>query len=420
MHATHTSLFLPAMLLAAAAHAQVLPGDLGVTGFSTTQFSTLSSAGAPTGYTTSGFLGTGTSQSILWDPNDTQSFLIGGFGFVGRATITGPGAATYAFIGSVNTACQMSFDAAGQLIIADAGTDQIRRMDPTTGTVVDLTVGPQPWGTSVNAGAYEPATGDVIVGNQGGIFRLVLSTSTVTTIATGLGGFLSGIAFDPLNGDIIATVLTANRLVRVTSAGTVTDIMTPGAVSGPNAVDITQDGSFVLAGSTGRVFIVPYAGGGATVFGTISAPTGTTSGVSVARFGGYAIPYGTACAAVSGPTTLSGSGLVAIGGNLTLTSGNHAPATLGVQTFGFSNTTHQNFPLPLLLDPLLGTNNCFLHASIDTTLILFTDAGTPASLSYTLSFTPAFAGFRLYAQQAVFEAVPGGLSWTNGVAVIIP
>jgi hypothetical protein len=46
---------------------------------------------------------------VLWDPANPNDFLIGGFGFVGRATIAGPGSASYTLItNNVGIVSQMS------------------------------------------------------------------------------------------------------------------------------------------------------------------------------------------------------------------------------------------------------------------------------------------------------------------------
>jgi hypothetical protein len=255
---------------------------------------------------TPGFQGTSaaTSQSILHDPANFNDFIIGGFGFVGRATITGPGAVSYALItNGISEACQLSWDNAGNIVVADAGTDRVRQLT-TGGVITDLSVGAQAWGTSLNAGAYEPATGDVIVGNSGGLYRLPNGVPTSVPIVTGLGGFVSVVAFDPATGDILATVLSISRIVRVTSGGTVTDIV---------------------------------------------------------------------------------------------------------------NTAYGAIPLPLLLDPILGTSSCFLNVSPDYSPVAFADAAGAMAVSFTP--TPPFAGQTIYIQHSVLEGVPGGLSFSNGVSI---
>src|SRR5262245_39554395 len=105
--------FAAAVLLSSAASfAQVAPGDIAVTGFSTSAFGVISPGPVVTGYATPGF--GGLAQAILWDPAHPNDFLVGGVGFVGRATITGHGTVSYSPITSaVGVVSQMSWDAAG-------------------------------------------------------------------------------------------------------------------------------------------------------------------------------------------------------------------------------------------------------------------------------------------------------------------
>ena len=232
---------LSATLLCATLSAKVASCDIGATGFSTNVFGVIGAGATVTGYATPGFQGTGpaTSQAILWDPAHPNDFIVGGFGFVGRATITGPGAVAYALItNNVGIVSQMSWDGSGGIVIADSG-GQVRRLDPATGAVVDLSAGAQPWGTSLNAGAIDRASGDVVVGGNGALYRLANGSATGATIVGGLGGFVTGVAFDPVTGEIVATVLTVNRLIRVDRGGTVTDVAPPGSLPGPNAFTLT-------------------------------------------------------------------------------------------------------------------------------------------------------------------------------------
>ena len=253
---------LLACLLSATVSAQVAIGDIAVTGFSTTTFAVIGAPPSVTSYPTPGFQGTGTSQAILWDRAQPNDFIVGGFGFVGRASITGPGSASYSLItNGIGTAAQMTWDDNGQLVVADSGTGQVRRLDPVTGVVVDLSTGPQPWGTSLSAGAWDPISGDVVVGGSGAIYRLANGSATGTLIVGGLGGFVSAIAFDHVTGEIVATVLTVNRLIRVDSGGNVTNIAPPGSIPGPNALDIDQNGDFIAGGGTGQVYRVLHDGG---------------------------------------------------------------------------------------------------------------------------------------------------------------
>lgn len=259
------------------ASAQVT-GEIGVTSFNTAQAAVLDLTGAQVNFTTPGF-GGGTSQSILWDPSSPSDFYVGGFGFVGRLTVTGPGTSTYTLITTgVNTAAQMSFDAGGQIIVADAGIDQLVSVDPASGTVTPITSGTQPWGTSLNAATFDPITGDILAGSSGAIHRV--TGGVATTIVTGFTGFVSGLAIDPLSSDAMATILTSNRLLRIDAANTVTDEIPAGTLSAMNSISVDENGDFVVNSST-NVYRVPNGGGTPTLVGSVTGLGTSISGVSV-------------------------------------------------------------------------------------------------------------------------------------------
>lgn len=420
MHLLHR--FALALVAAPFAAAQTAVGDIAITGFSSNVFGIFGGAGPVTGYTTGGFLGSGTSQTIVWDDANPTSFLLGGFGFIGRATILGPGSVSYTLLTTnVGIVSQLSFDAQRQIVFADSGIAQIRRLDPQTGTVVDVTTGSQPWGFDLNAGALDPLTGDYIAGGNGDLWRLPAGSSTAnaTPLATNLGGYVTGVAFDPVTGDVLATVLTANRVVRVDGTGAISDVAPPGSVPGPNALDIDENGDLVTGGGTGQVYRVPRSGGSPTFLVNNTSPFGAVNGVAVAFGGGYGRPFGSGCNASAGPATLRASGPFRSGSTVTTTSSGHAPNTLGVLVLGVSATTWQGLSLPLALDPLLGTSGCSLHVSGDVTVAGVASASNPASLSFAIPLPPTFAGQRFFAQHVGLEAVAGGLSWSNGLAFAI-
>ena len=415
MHIRNILLLTVPLTIATTLAAQVQPGDVGMVGFSTNAFG-IATGGTVTPYVTAGFQGTGaaTSQSILHDPLAPNDFVIGGFGFVGRASITGAGTTNYTLItNGIATAAQMSWDFAGNLVVADAGIDQVRQVSPA-GVVTDLSTGTQPWGTNVNAGAFQATTGDVIVGGNGGLFRLAVGTTTGVPIVTGLGGFVSWVTFDPCNGDILAAVLTANRLIRVDSAGTVTDLAPAGTVATPNALELDRDGNLLVGGTNGRLFRVDYDGS-ATLLATNASPTTNVAGLAVARSGGFAMPFGTRCNGASGPATLSATGPYAVGTPFSTTSIRHAPLSIGLWIAGLSNVSFNGLPLPLSLDPLLATSGCFLNVSADVTTVALVDAA--GAMTFTLTAPASFAGQRLFVQHTVLENVPGGFSFSNGVCL---
>jgi hypothetical protein len=414
---------LVACVLSTMAPGQVAQGDIAVTGFSTGAFGVISAGPTVTGYNATSFQGTGTatSQAILWDRAQPTSFLIGGFGFVGRATITGTGSVSYALItNNVGIVAQMSWDETGGVVFADSGTNQVRRLDPVTAVVVDLSSGAQPWGSDLSSGALDPVTGDFVCGGSGAIYRLASGSPVATTVVTGLGGFVSAIAFDPLTGEIVATVLTANRLVRVAAGGIVTNVAPAGSIPGPNALAIDQNGDYITGGGTGQVYRVAHAGGSPVFIASNTSPPNAVNGLAVAGGGGFGIPFGQSCNGASGLVALTATGPFTVGSTVTTVSTNHAPNSIGVLVAGLSNTTHLGIPLPLLLDPFFGTAGCYAHVSLDATFVAVTSATSPATLTFSFPLTAGFSGFRFYAQHVCFEPVPGGFSWSNGLVFEVP
>ncbi len=411
----HTAL-LAALLVIPSVAAQTLVGDIALTGFSTTSFGILQTSVAP--YATAGF-GGGTSQTILWDDASPHTFWLAGFGFLGRAQILGPGSVSYALrTTNVGIACNLSFDEQRRLVFSDAGSGQMRRFDPVTNLVTDLTSGAQPWGGDLNCHAFDPLTGDVLAGGNGAIYRLPAgaTTANATPVVSGLGGYVTGIAFDPITGEALATVLTVNRVIRIASGGGVTNVCPSGSVPGPNALDIDHNGDLIAGGGTGQVYRIPRAGGTPVFLVNNTSPNGNVNGIAVVGGRGYGRPYGDACNAAFGLATLRASGAFRVGQTITMTSINHAANSPGVLVLGLSNTNYLGNPLPLLLDPLLGTSGCSLLASGDVTFAGTAGNVGPANLSFSLLLPPSFGGQRFYAQHVGLEVVAGGLSWSNGLA----
>jgi hypothetical protein len=411
LHSFLLPTLLPFVLPVASATAQVVAGDIATTRFSTTSFD-IQRGSTTTPYTTAGFGGTGSSFAVLWDPTSPNDFLVGGFDFVGRATITGPGAVSYSLIStSVGIVVGMSWDNEHRVVFIDAGAGQVRQLDPASGQIVDLSIGAQPWGLDANAGAFDPATGDTVVGGNGALYRLRRGTTTAVPIVSGLGGYISGVTFDPVTGDVIATVLTVNHMIRVDAAGAVSNVVP--SLSGPNSVATDQNGDFVVCGGTGQVWSVPRAGGSFTLIGGATA-LAPVNDISVAGGGGGAYAYGQGCAGASGIVQLRATAPFRPGVAIATTSSNHAGNGLGVLILGFSNTDHAGAALPFSLDSMLGTSGCFLNTSMDA-IVLGTVVG--GALTFPVTVPQWYAGLPLYAQHACFESVAGGVSWSNGVAI---
>jgi hypothetical protein len=321
---------------------------------------------------------------------------------------------------NVGIVSQMSWDNSGWIVFVDSTAAQVRRLEPNTGTVVDVTIGVQPWGTELSAGAFHPGNGDIVVGGNGGIWRVPAGATTGVPIVSGLGGYVTGIQFDPVTGEVLATVLTVNRVIRIDATNTVSNVAPPFSVPGPNALAIDQNGDLVAGGGTGQVYRIPRTGGSPTFLAANTSPANAVNGLTVVGAGGYAMPFGSSCAASHGPMVLRASGPFLVGSTVTTRSTNHVANAVGVLAFGLSRTNWLGVPLPLSLDPLLGTAGCDLLLSPDLTVAGIATAASPAELAISFVVPPTFAGQTLYLQHASLEPVAGGLATSNGLVLHLP
>lgn len=144
---------------------------------------------------------------------------------------------------------------------------------------------------------------------------------------------------------------------------------------------------------------------------------GVTDLRGIEPLGGFAPPLGYGCSGAAGPVHLAVTGWMHGGGSLTATSDNHAPNCLGAMAFGFSTTNHLGYTLPLLLDPLFGTNQCRLYTSIDAQVFGTSTATGPATLQFHLGLPAFVSGLQFNLQHVCFEPVPGGMSWSDARTV---
>ena len=286
----HLALLLA--ILATPVGAQLVPGDIGVTGFSFTKFSVID-AGGVTAYSVGSF-GGGQTQAILWDDQNPDDFIIGGVGFIGRATITGPGTATYTLLTTaIGQATQLSWGPNHEIVTPDQVTDQILAWDETSSSVVPITSGNQPWGYTVNAGTYDPNTGKYYVGNDGSVYNY-MPGAPPALFATGWTtgtSFVSGIVIEPGSGDIIVTADTSpsspiSHVLRISPAGVISpnDVVPPGSISRPNSIALdTINGNFIIGADGGSVYSVPFGSALATptLVVTVTSQGSSVSGVSV-------------------------------------------------------------------------------------------------------------------------------------------
>ncbi len=279
--------------------AQVNDGDLAYVPMQPQFFLIMSPSGTTTlydlGYVQA--VGPYATQAVLWDPLQPTSFIIGGFGFIGRVTITTPSTASYAPItNAIGTVAQLSWHPSGAILVADSGAGQIRLVDPLSGAVVDLTSGPQPWGTFVQSVGIHPGTGEIYAGGNNAIWRIPGGSATPLVFASGWAGstmssVVSGITFDPFTSEVVASLSqTPARVVRISPMGLFTDLLPP-PTSGVNAgcIAVDNDGDFVIGSNGPSLHRVPNVGGPATLIGYYPGFGATPQGVSVAGSAGFRI-----------------------------------------------------------------------------------------------------------------------------------
>lgn len=132
---------------------------------------------------------------------------------------------------------------------------------------------------------------------------------------------------------------------------------------------------------------------------------------------GLARRFGVTCPTTFGTQTLSSAVFLHAGITVPISSGNHQAGSPGILVFGGSRTASGTTPLPLDLDPLLGTVGCSLFVSPDVTV--FGTVLPNQAFTQNLVIPAGFAGSSFFVQQAVLEPVPGGISFTNGLELRI-
>jgi hypothetical protein len=288
-------------------------------------------------------------------------------------------------------------------------------VDPNTGTATQVFTG-----GDLRALSRGPGNSMFAVRNAAASDVLVQFTppSGGTTTIGNLG--FDGVQGLALHQGVLLAWDTTAGLLRVDAAtGAAVDPF-PG-VGGPpfqQSLCSHPDGRLLLGGgdSNGvdQLFSVDVATGVAVWIGDM---VGAVDVRGLEPLGGHATPTGQGCNGAGGLVVLSVTGRLQVGSSFLSVSTNHASNALGVALFGLDDTSYQGSSLPFLLDPMLGTSGCRLFQSIDATAIVFSSAGTPATLQYGFALTAAAAGAVFHLQHACFEPVQGGTSWSNGVTL---
>ena len=140
-----------------------------------------------------------TVETILWDPSDPDSFILGNRaggsspidGALTRTRFIGPGQVQTTLLlgaGQINRPEQLSWNQSGdQVVVVTANA--VHLVHATTGVVTDITNGSQGWGFGATSGMMDPLNGDVWVGTvSGDIWRIPAGSGTATLFASAPGG----------------------------------------------------------------------------------------------------------------------------------------------------------------------------------------------------------------------------------------
>ncbi len=180
------------------------------------------------------------------------------------------------------------------------------------------------------------------------------------------------------------------------------------------------DGRLLVGGGDSNgvdpLYVVDLATGAPTLIGQMN---GAVDLRGIEPLGAFVSPFGQGCNGVFGPVSLSVTGSPQPGGFLSTTSTNHAANAFGLIVFGADSLVFNGTPLPVLLDPLFGTSGCRLYTAIDGALPMIAGAAGPASLQFGFAVPPTAGGELVHLQHVCLENVPGGMSWSNAVAVRI-
>jgi hypothetical protein len=255
-------------------------------------------------------------------------------------------------------------------------------------------------------------------GSPDRLVRIDVGTGTVTNVGnTGFTG-IQALDENDVSPHLLAWDLNVG-LVRIDKTTGVGVDVNPAV--GTQGVDIqflttfTTNNSTQLVGGRTSLYEIHRVTGIVTQIGTSTNLADLRGGE---QHRGRATSFGSGCptATAANPVIESKASFLA-GETIALRSNGHAPNTIALLVVGLSDSVYQGLPLPLALDPLLGTSGCHLLVSADLTLVALGQANGLVVAPFTL---PTVFGGTLFFQFATLEAVPGGLSFTDGLKVEIP
>lgn len=242
------------------------------------------------------------------------------------------------------------------------------------------------------------------------LVRIDIDTGVVTVVGT--TGFSGIQGLDDTSAGLRAWDITAGLLLVNSNTGACTDPFP--AIGGPSGLQFVCSDPATHRKYVGRdaLYEVDTTTGATTlVVNFAGAPDIRGAEFVTSR----AQPFGTPCLGTLGPVFADLLTPFGAGGTATIRSTNHLPGAIGLELFGFNDQTYASLPLPLDLDPLLGTSGCSLLVSADITFVGFAQANGDLVVGVTIPAAGAFVQF--FVQHAALEPVPGGLSFSTALRV---
>ena len=293
--------------------------------------------------------------------------------------------------------------------------NQLAVIDPFTGAE-SLPFGTTTYG-DLRALCGDPLTGGLYaIRDLNGPDELVrINTTTGALAVVGQTGFSGIQGLEITAAGARAWDIGAGLLLISLSTGAATD-PAPG-IGGPPALQFltTDPASFDSYAGRTELYRVDTLTGATTSTVPLTAGFDVRGAVFTTSRGQS---FGTGCNGAAGPVFIALNNPFVLGGISIVISTHHAPFVLGLMIVGFSDTTSGSTPLPLALDPLLGTSGCFLNVSPDLTLV--GAAVQSGVMPINLAIPPTLSFVQFFVQHAALDPVPGGLSFSPGLRVRTP
>lgn len=150
----------------------------------------------------------------------------------------------------------------------------------------------------------------------------------------------------------------------------------------------------LIGGTSTTLYRIDTGDGTATAFATLPAGADLRG----AEFTAFAVPYGQGCDLGQGAITLGAQGSLRPGSLLTLASRNHSLTSLRAVIVGLDREHWGNESLPLLLDPLFGTQGCHLYTSVDFFQFHLAAGNPPTTLAVPVVLPPGNRVLDLFVQ----------------------